>query len=242
MLLTGGAFAGGRNMKKVNVMKTIQMIILIVFTVICAYLIFFQENLYHQIAEDPATRLVCALLWICLILSYVFILFDFILTTSFKKNYRKLYGAAHSDPSTGLANRNSCDAILEKYQNKPLPDNIGCVMFDITNIKEINEAYGYAEGNILIQDFSNILKMAMLGLCFVGRNGGNKFLAIFENCDQDKIDRFLMRLDMKVKDYNSSPTTKTIKYSYGVAFREGSNVKTITELVALSNSRIYEDK
>ena len=39
--------------------------------------------------------------------------------------------------------------------------------------------------------------------------------------------------------HNSAPGNHTIEYRYGIAYDEGDDVKTITELVALSNSRIY---
>lgn len=46
----------------------------------------------------------------------------------------------------------------------------------------INNTYGHVIGNATIQSFSDVLSGASVGLCFVGRNGGNKFLALFENC------------------------------------------------------------
>ena len=73
----------------------------------------------------------------------------------------------------------------------------------------------------------------------MGRNGGNKFLALFEDCSRADIDIFLDRMDKKVCSYNSAAQGKCIQYRYGVAFEEGPEIKTITDLVALSNSRIH---
>lgn len=187
-------------------------------------------------------RIICILLWIVLGVSFLFLFLDFSLLGSFKQDYRDLNFAVHSDPIAGIANRFSCDAIIEKYLDQPLPDNIGCVMFSLTNISDINKLYGHTEGNHLIKDFSNILRMASVNLCFVGRNGGNTFLAIFENTDREHIDTFLERVHSKVASHNSGSSTYPIVYKYGIAFHENDSVKTITELIALSNRRISDDR
>ena len=112
-------------------------------------------------------------------------------------------------------------------------------MFDLTNIQEINEKYGHIQGNVVIREFSGILQTTSMGLCFVGRNGGNKFIALFENCTDEKLKTFLERVDKKVDRHNEMSDTLQILYRYGISFDEGETVRTITDLIALSNRRIY---
>ena len=145
-----------------------------------------------------------------------------------------------SDPVSGIANRYSCDSLIEKYLDQPLPRNIGCVMFDLTNIGDVNQNRGHVAGNDLIHDFSGILQASSLNLCFVGRNGGNKFLALFENCTTQKLNIFLDRVSDRVDKHNDNPDVPPILYQYGTAYREDESVQTITDLIALSNRRIYE--
>ncbi len=224
-------------MKKFNIIKTVQLVLTLVFTALCAYRIFFRMDLYHAIAQDPVMQVLCWMLWASIGLSFIFIFLDFGFFADYKREYRELDYAVHSDPMSGLANRNSCDAIIDRYADKPLPDGVGCVMLELTNINTINKKFNHAEGNALIRDFSNILKMASVSLCFVGRNGGNKFLAIFEESTREQIETFLERIDQKVAGYNGEHPDKPIAYSFGIAFNEDVNL-TITELVALSNRRI----
>ena len=129
--------------------------------------------------------------------------------------------------------------MIERYLDKPIPENLGCIMFDLTNLHEVNTHYGHLQGNRLIRDFSNILHLASANVCFAGRNGGNKFLAIFEDGDSYKMDNFLKKLDQKVQSYNQDPSSHLrIEYHYGIAFHEDSNICSITDLIALSNRRI----
>ena len=227
-------------MKKFDTLKTIQLIVFIAMTVACIIIVFMNKNLFHLIASQGDVRLMCILLWLTLVLVFLFTFIDFSLFASFKHDYSELDYAVHSDPIAGIANRYSSDAIIEPYLDKPLPENMGCIMLELSNIKEVNELYGHVQGNKLIRDFSNILKLTSVNLCFVARNGGNKFLALFEEGTEEKIEVFLSRIDQKVSANNSSPDAYPINYRYGIAFREGEKVKTITDLIALSNRRIYE--
>ena len=72
-------------MKKYNILKTIQMILFILFALGCGYMIFSRYELYHAIANDPAVKAVCAMLWACLGLCFVFILVDFGFIGAYKK-------------------------------------------------------------------------------------------------------------------------------------------------------------
>lgn len=227
-------------MKKFDVFKTIQLILFIILTAVGLYVIFTDKELYQMIAQNAHIRTLCILLWVALVMVFLFIFMDFSLFSTFKKDYRELDFAVSSDPVAGIANRYSCDVMIEKYLDKPLPDNLGCIMFDLTNVGEVNQLWGHIKGNELIYEFSAILQSSSSNLCFVGRNGGNKFLALFEDTTSQKMNTFLTRVDKKIKCHNADSENIPIQYEYGTAYREGEEVKTITDLIALSNHRIYE--
>lgn len=231
---------GIRIMKKFDVFKTIQLILFIILTAAGLFIIFSDNELYQMIANNPHIRALCILLWAALVMTFLFIFMDFSLFSTFKKDYRELDFAVSSDPVAGIANRYSCDTLIEKYLDKPLPEDIGCIMFDLVNIGEINQQWGHIRGNELIYEFSSILQSSSANLCFVGRNGGNKFLALFENGTVQKMNTFLTRVDKKVKRHNAESDDIPIRYEYGSAYCEGDEVKNITDLIALSNRRIYE--
>ena len=227
-------------MKKIDRFKTVQLIVYIILTAICCFLIFTNEDLFHAIALDSRVRTVCILLWVCLGISFLFIFIDFSMFGSVKRAYRELDYAVHRDPVAGIANRYSSDAVIEKYLDKPLPANVGAVMFDLTNIKEINEKYGHLQGNDAIRVFGTILSMESVDLCFVSRNGGNRFLAIFEDGSEAKINKFIKRVETKVSEGNSIPGKIILEYRYGVAFNKYDNLDSITELISLSARRINQ--
>ena len=223
-------------MKRFNVIKTIQLIFMLTVLVGCTAAVLTNRDLFHDVAHHPGLRLLAGCLWIVFGVNFLFLFLDFSNLRHYKRDYRELDYAVHSDPLSGLANRNSCDAIIEQYQDKPLPRDVGCVMLVLRSIRGINERHGHAKGNEVIREFSTILKLSSVSLCFVGRNGGNKFLAIFEETCREDIDRFLERVERKVALYNERHPDHRIEYAFGVAFEESGGLK-INELVALSDRR-----
>ena len=226
-------------MKKIDRLKSIQLIVLAVLIVITAVIIAMNKGLYHTIAVDSGVRLMFMMLWVVLGTSLIFLVLDFNNFSKLKSDYRELDYAVHSDPVAGIANRYSSDSIIEKYLDKPLPAGIGCIMIELSNIQETNKLYGHLAGNKMIRDFSTILKIAAVNLCFAARNGGNKFLVLFEDCSDERIERFLARIEQKVGAHNSEPGTHPIEYKYGIAYNENNDkITTITDLIALSDRRI----
>lgn len=226
-------------MKKFDLFKTIQLILYVLLAVFGLVIIFTDRELYQLIANDPHIRLLCILLWVVFALSFFFIFMDFSLFSVFKKDYRELDFAVSSDPVSGIANRNSCDTVIEKYLDKPLPEHIGCIMLDLSNIRTINSLWGHVRGNEMIREFSDILYKASKNLCFVGRNGGSRFMALFEDCSLQKMESFLAEVDEQVKQYNTRPASPPIQYQYGYAYTDKDEAETITDLISLSDRRIY---
>lgn len=226
-------------MKHFSVFKIMQLSILVIMSLISIFLLLRPSVKQYIFSSTPATILFFVV-WLILILSFLFLLIDLKLISSMKSNYHSLYGVAYSDPLAGIPNRFSCDVLIEKYIDSKLPEGIGCIMIDFTNLPDINNSYSHAVGNKTIKDFSDILFACSLSLCFVGRNGGNKFLAIFEDCTQEKLNSFLKKLEDRVAYHNKRSDAIVIEYRAGSALNSREHLSSITELIALANKRIYE--
>ena len=228
-------------MNQFKYFKIIQISILAVLSLISIFVLFRPSVKQYVFSETPATVLFF-LVWIILIAGFVFILIDFSLLGRFKTGDHALYGAAHSDQVSGIPNRFSCDTVIEKYYDTDLPDDLGCLMIDFSNLTEINREHGHSTGNQLLKEFSSILSSAALSLCFVGRNGGNKFLAIFEGCTKNDMLTFSKRVAERVEAHNSRENAIAIKFRMGASYSGDEDLNDITRLIALANSRIKTEK
>ncbi len=225
-------------MKRFQRLKTIQLILYLVLTGAALIVIFTDEELYHTIAADPHVRILSLLLWAALGLAFVFLYFDFGSYADIRRENNELDRAVYSDVLTGVANRYSCDAYIGQYLDRPLPEDMGCITFDLINLGEINRLAGHDGGDEAIRWFSEILLSAAGGSkdCFIGRNGGNKFLVIMRNADEKKAEDFLAKT---AENGRQRPFRQGIEVTYhaGTALAAKEKVSALTELVALSDRR-----
>ena len=228
-------------MKKQDMIKTLHLAVLLILSSICLFLVFTDTALSHEIAINPKVKLVFSLIWITLGISFLFLFLDFLFLRNYKKDFHQLHHAAHSDSMTGIANRYSCDGIIQKYYDSILPDYLGCIMLEITNLSDINHLKGRRHGDMLLREFAKILDHCSKNLCFVGRNGGNKFLAIFEQVESHSFSLFLEQLAQEISLHNQKHPQLAIQYSYGTSFQHQDEVTTIMQLIALANRRISEE-
>ena len=229
-------------MKRFDRVKTLQLVLLIAFTAVALAAILRDPELYTLIATNMAARTISVILWVTLGLSFLFLLYDFSSYADMRRENMELDNAVYSDALTGIANRYSVDAYLGQFLGKPLPEDMGAVTFEMTNLSEINKAHGHSGGDLAIQAFSVILQNAAGRTCFIGRNGGNKFVAIFRDCTDARLERFLGKVETLTEERNMAHPDAPIRYSSGYAFNEGEEAGTVTELVALSDRRAWNKR
>ena len=228
-------------MRRFDIIKTAQLALLILITAVTLIVILRNNSLYALIATDPAAKTISVMLWLTLGISFLFLLYDFSSYADMRRENMELDNAVYSDALTGMANRYSVDAYIGQFLGKPLPEDMGVVTVQMTSIGEINKVHGHTGGDLALQAFSSILMNAAGSNCFIGRNGGNKFVAIFRDCTEGKIDRFLEAVAEQTAERNVSHPDAVIEYSTGTAFNEGRAAGTVTELVALSDKRAWQD-
>lgn len=228
-------------MKRFDLLKTIQLAIMAVLTVAALITLLRDRELYAMAASHPGIRFLCILLWLALGISFGFLFYDFQSYAGLKRENTELDNAVYQDALTGVANRYSVDTYIGAFLHKPLPEDMGCITMELTNLGEINKQKGHEGGDAAIRSFSEILAGAAEGVCFIGRNGGNKFVAIFRECSLRRLEKFEQSVSEGVKAYNEENEDVPIRYSAGTAFEEGDSIKTLTELVALSDRRAYEN-
>jgi diguanylate cyclase (GGDEF)-like protein len=106
-----------------------------------------------------------------------------------KKLMQTLERNASTDPLTGLYNRK----YLEKFIDNSLYSGVfkdipcGIMMVDIDFFKQINDNYGHDIGDIAIKTIANTLIDVVSNTDVVIRFGGEEFIVILTNCDEDKL-------------------------------------------------------
>ncbi len=227
-------------MKSFKRLKTIQLFIMLLLVVIIFFFIFSNSDLFHALAANPDAKKVFVLFWLLQLVSFIFIVYDFSIYRDVKKKYTEMDMAMYSDALTGMGNRSSLDAYIEAYKGKELPTGVGAVTFRITGIVEINKEYGTDEGDFIIKTFSNILSARSKGQAFVGRNGGNNFLAIMKDTSMEAVKLYVNVIQESVDEFNGRSKGAKISFSYGCAVHTGQENPTISELISRSYKNSME--
>lgn len=189
-------------MKKLRIFKITAMIVLSLLAVAYFLILMLNPAIRGMIAANEMLLSICVIAWLCLIISFAGLCADFFIL---KKHYdltRELYDLALLDRLTGLPNRYSIDRLSSKYEHSNDIRDLGCVLIMISNLKELNEKLGRDVGDKAISDFCSILESIGRRYGTIGRNSGNEFLVILENCDARVLDRFLEDLENRIHSHN----------------------------------------
>ncbi|RSK31002.1 GGDEF domain-containing protein [Bhargavaea beijingensis] len=88
------------------------------------------------------------------------------------------------DPLTGAHNRRSLIDHVRKLRLSGYP-GYAVVLFDLDDFKEINDTYGHEAGDAVLRDFADTLTDFIGSRGIIARWGGDEFLAIFKDADED---------------------------------------------------------
>lgn len=91
---------------------------------------------------------------------------------------------AYVDSLTGLANRNQMNRFFEKHSKDK--GQLGVLYFDLDQFKVINDTLGHEIGDQLIAEVAKRLRPLIDKHQHIFRIGGDEFLLIVENCEQDR--------------------------------------------------------
>lgn len=156
----------------------------------------------------------------------------------------ELSHTAYLDKHTGLPNKSRCEEVLNSSQ--PLDDQTACLMFDLNNLKKVNDALGHQAGDQMIKGFAHLLRKAVPIYDFVGRYGGDEFVAILTNVSPEDVQHFLEKLKRMTEEYNRSGTQllPVIPLSYAAGYAHSANVEisTMPALLRLADYDMYRNK
>ncbi len=157
----------------------------------------------------------------------------------------KLWYLANFDPLTGLPNRVLFRDRLDHALKTARRDGrlVALVFSDLDDFKRVNDSYGHAVGDELLQCVAERLRACLRDSDTVARLGGDEFIVILEAIeDTAHVERLTQRIAHALsKPYEVGDRVVNLGTSLGVGFypRDGEDVDT---LLANADSAMYEGK
>lgn len=227
--------------KKVNTYKIVKIAEFAVFILAeIAFLLVLLTNrtLKTSVFADRSLFTLCAIMYISVLLVLLVFLADFIAIKQLRKDVKELETIAFLDSKTGIPNRTSCNLLFDKYKTAASMKGIGCSVCEISNLKELNKKYGKEYGDKVIREFSKLLESSAKDIGFVGRNGGNEFISVIENCQHDTVKGFFASFSLALDAYNKKSDKDGIEFNYQYVLFDESSAETFSDLIAEAYAKL----
>lgn len=199
----------------------------------------FEKRVFHQMQ----TIGLCVLLGGAILLSVVQWLCMYQTTVASR---RKIEELTYIDALTTVYNYRYLDRRLEEELriarrfNTPL----ALIFMDLDDFKRVNDQFGHQFGNAILAEIGGMLKVSARASDLVGRMGGDEFLVILPNTNQDEAQIVAERMRERIESHKFKLDSRDIDFvrvSMGVSsFPTGAMDKEA--LVAGADQAMYRAK
>lgn len=152
---------------------------------------------------------------------------------------------AYIDGLTRIGNRTSFqEHLVDLEKTKDDVDAIGIVMFDVNDLKYVNDNMGHHQGDDMLVKSADIIRAAFEGHdCF--RIGGDEFVVLMHGEDvQERYEEGLERFTKQVERFNEVPDKKfRISIAHGFAKYDRTCKGTkLMDIYQLADKQMYQNK
>jgi len=171
-----------------------------------------------------------------------FDLFANCLKNSFEA-FDKTYKRNIKDPLTNLFRRGYLYSFLKNSWNQAKEENsnLGLIMLDIDYFKNINDSYGHHAGDLIIQELANLIRKITKSTDIIGRYGGDEFIIISTNTNNEGMTNLVNRLLEVVRNHifkkHGFPLNFTI--SIGYSSTELKSIESYMDLFEFADKALY---
>jgi diguanylate cyclase (GGDEF)-like protein len=160
-----------------------------------------------------------------------------------------LTGISQQDSLTGLANRRRFDEtfLFEWSKTKRAKTDLSIVMIDVDYFKAYNDSYGHVQGDKCLQKVAQALSVELgRGSDFLARFGGEEFVCILPNTDEEQAKAICEKMRASVADLNilheHSQVRDFVTISLGVLTVNGAFDIEAEQILNKVDQLLYESK
>ena len=151
-----------------------------------------------------------------------------------------LRNLAMLDPLTGLYNRRFAEerlaAEVSRSERKGHPLTV--LTLDLNNFKEINDTYGHAAGDLVLQEFAAQLNHVIRGSDMAVRLGGDEFLVLLPECTMEQLEIVVARLGVLEVDWQG----QKIPVTFSAGWKQYQPGERPDEMLARADEILYTRK
>jgi diguanylate cyclase (GGDEF)-like protein len=131
---------------------------------------------------------------------------------------------ASTDPLTGLLNRRAIDMAARRILGSmTLGQSVSAIAVDVNDFKSINDSFGHSCGDATLVAIARCLKQGLRDTDFVGRMGGDEFVALLPRTPVETATQIANKLESAIRKMKVpyGGTLVSVSASFGCAQAEG---------------------
>ena len=141
----------------------------------------------------------------------------------------------------GVHDKKSLEKKLLQLQNADDTLDVGIMMFDLNNLKKINDTYGHEQGDVFIQTFASYLTRILTEDSFLARFGGDEFVIVQNHATWSQLEQMNIQLQTMLDAYNQT-ADHPISYAVGYDISCKNHYYLIMDLLQIADQKMYQDK
>jgi diguanylate cyclase (GGDEF)-like protein len=119
---------------------------------------------------------------------------------------------------------------------------LSCLLLDIDRFKSVNDTFGHAAGDQVIQEVGSLLRGSLRAADIIGRYGGDEFLVGMPGCDLDHGIAIAQKISDRVeKECGVGISGLSVTVSIGVA-TFGTRTEDVAEILNQADKALYAAK
>ncbi len=160
------------------------------------------------------------------------------------RKIEELQEVALLDPLTGVGNRRYCEiALADKFAEMGrFGWSFGVLFMDLDNFKSVNDRLGHDVGDAILRIVGKTLLANTRTMDFIGRWGGEEFLAIVANVEGDKLLQIADRFKMLVAQTTLDLPAETVSVTVSVGASLAAPQDTAETLMRRADALMYRAK
>ena len=154
---------------------------------------------------------------------------------------------AYSDGLTGIGNRTAfMEQLSTLEKNKNSSDTVGIIMFDVNDLKYVNDNLGHQLGDDMLIKSAEIIKKCFEskdGSCY--RIGGDEYVVILSGDDiEQRYEQGVVRFQEEIDRHNSIPDKEfSLSIAHGFAlYDKNSGEESLMDVYQQADMKMYENK
>ena len=180
-------------------------------------------------------------------LTVVFFMFSYLAlfyVSTVTRAHKSLARMATTDSLTGLFNRRHMIALTEKElaRHHRRPSNLTLLLMDIDHFKQINDQYGHDMGDRVLAAVSQSLKDSMREQDFIGRWGGEEFLAVLPETDFEQAAVSAERIRKAIEGLVIDCDGNTVQVTLSIGISQYRAEEPLSNAIARADYALYAGK